>query len=146
MKSSKQNKDSGLDIQNNKSMGSLKKSKNPISIDVKNLIVEYDNGHRTTTAVNNASFQINDNEFTVILGSSGSGKTSLLNAVGGMLSPAGGNIIYKGKDITKFSNRDYINYRKTEIGFIFQNYNLLPDLTAKDNIIVASSLIKDPIP
>lgn len=112
-------------------------------ISVKDLVVEYSTGLHKTTAVDKISFDICEKEFTVILGASGCGKTSLLNSIGCMLTPKSGKIIYKGEDITKYKNKKATQYRCDTVGFIFQQYNLIPDLTAKENVEVASALVKD---
>ena len=118
-------------------------SNNPSVLDVRDLVVKYSNKHRTTVAVNNVSLNIKQGEFTVLLGTSGCGKTSLLNAMGGILKPAHGSIFYNGKNIAKFNKSQAGIYRKNIVGFIFQQYNLIKDLTAKENIEVASSLSKN---
>lgn len=110
---------------------------------VKDLVVEYSTGLHKTVAVDKISFDICEKEFTVILGASGCGKTSLLNSVGCMLTPKSGEIIYNGENITKYNNKKATQYRCDTVGFIFQQYNLIPDLTAKENVEVASALVKD---
>lgn len=116
-----------------------------VVVDIKDLTVEYSTGHHSTVAVNGLNLKICEDEFTIVLGTSGCGKTSLLNAVGGMLHPKSGQVLYDGKDITKFRGSKATNYRKETVGFIFQQYNLISDLTAKENIEVAASLVKNPL-
>lgn len=130
-------------ILHSEAVGSIAKSYYPTVIDIKNLFVEYSTGQNVTVAVNNVNLEICENEFTLILGASGCGKTSMLNAIGGMLRPKSGSVIYNGKDITKLKGSAATNYRKDAVGFIFQQYNLISDLTAKENIEVASSLVED---
>jgi putative ABC transport system ATP-binding protein len=85
-------------------------------------------------------------EFIVILGASGSGKSTLLNIVGGIDTPTSGTIIYRGHDISEFTEKDLTNYRRTAVGFVFQFYNLIPDLTARENITLATEIAINPIP
>lgn len=125
------------------SLGSITTSYYKTVISIKDLCVKYKAGRNTTVAVNNLNLDICENEFTLILGASGCGKTSLLNTIGSMLTPNCGSIIYNGVDVTKFSKREATNYRKNVVGFIFQQYNLISDLTVKENIEIASSLVKD---
>lgn len=115
-------------------------------IQIKDLVVEYKSGNTITRAVDKVNLDICSNEMTIILGSSGCGKTSLLNCVGGMLTPTSGQILWNGKDITKFNDSQKTEYRRDAIGYIFQQYNLIPDLTASENIETAACLIKDPPP
>ncbi len=124
-------------------MGSIVRSFNETLISVKDLCVEYRAGQQITRAVNSVSMDICQNEFTVIFGTSGCGKTSVLNAVGGMLSAASGSILADGADVTKMSRRELTAYRRDEIGFVFQHYNLIPELTAEENIRIAAALVKD---
>ncbi len=84
-------------------------------------------------------------EFLAIVGPSGSGKTTMLNIVGGLDSPTSGQIHYNGRDITKASSAQLTKFRREEIGFVFQFYNLVPNLTARENILVASEISKSPL-
>lgn len=115
-----------------------------ISID--GLCVNYKNGNSITQAVKSASFDICKDELMIILGASGSGKTSILNAVGGMLTPNEGSIIWNGIDVAKMSNKQKVQYRRNTVGFIFQRYNLIPNLTAEENVAVAAKMAKNPLP
>ncbi|MCB0629602.1 MAG: ABC transporter ATP-binding protein [Saprospiraceae bacterium] len=85
-------------------------------------------------ALNGVDLEIHEGEFTAIVGPSGSGKTTLLNIIGGLDQPTGGQIEVGGYDISTFSDNDLIDFRKNRIGFVFQAYNLIPVLTAKENI------------
>ncbi|MEZ4774781.1 MAG: ABC transporter ATP-binding protein [Bacteroidia bacterium] len=85
-------------------------------------------------AVDNVSIAIEEGEFTAIVGPSGSGKTTLLNIIGGLDRPSSGQIIVNGTDISQLSNNELIDFRLKNIGFVFQSYNLIPVLTAKENV------------
>lgn len=89
---------------------------------------------------------IEEGEFTVLLGSSGAGKTTLLNMLGGMDAVTSGTITFDGKEVSAFSPRQLADYRRRDVGFVFQFYNLIPNLTALENVEIASQLVADPIP
>ena len=91
------------------------------------------------------SFKIEEGELVVIVGSSGAGKTTILNMLGGMDSPSLGEIFIKGEDISKLKQKELTNYRRNKIGFIFQFYNLCQNLTVKENVELATQICKDPI-
>lgn len=114
-------------------------------LQVNNVTKEYIMGEVIVKALRGVSFSIYDGELIVILGPSGSGKSTILNIVGGIDKPTSGEIIYNNKDISKISNRELTKYRCNAIGFVFQFYNLIPTLTAKENILLASELAKNPI-
>ena len=115
-------------------------------IKVENLKKEYTMGEIKLLAVDNVSFEINEGELTVILGPSGAGKTTILNILGGMDSPTSGSIIIDGKDISKYNDKQLTYYRRNDIGFVFQFYNLVQNLTALENVELASQICKDTIP
>jgi putative ABC transport system ATP-binding protein len=92
------------------------------------------------------SFSINEGEFVVILGQSGAGKTTLLNMLGGMDTVTDGTILFDGRDVSKMSKKDLVRYRRFDVGFVFQFYNLIPSLTALENVEIAAMLCQDPIP
>jgi len=100
---------------------------------------------KTTTvdALKGLSFEINEGEFALILGPSGSGKTTLLNLLGGMDALSTGTITVDGKDISKLSERQLTDYRRNDVGFVFQFYNLMPNLTALENVELATEIRKD---
>ena len=95
-------------------------------------------------ALKNATFAIEKGEFTVILGPSGSGKTTLLNLLGGMDKATSGELIVNQNTIHSFKDRELTNYRRHSIGFIFQFYNLIPTLTALENVAIAQRIAKEP--
>ncbi len=111
-----------------------------------NVQKEYSMGEVVVNALKGISFSLYSGEFIVVLGPSGSGKSTMLNIIGGIDKPSSGSIVYKNKDITKFSEKELTNYRKKAVGFVFQFYNLIPNLTAKENIVLSSELSNDPIP
>ena len=104
---------------------------------------KYVNGNIEVIAVNEIDFSINKGELVVILGQSGAGKSTLLNLLGGMDTPTSGTLIIDGEDVSKYTRKDLINFRRNKIGFIFQFYNLMPNLTAKENVELATELKSD---
>lgn len=113
-------------------------------IELKNVKKEYDMGEVKIKAVNGVSFSIEKGEFVVILGPSGAGKTTILNILGGMDTASSGTVIVDGKDITNYKNKDFILFRRHDIGFVFQFYNLVGNLTALENVELASQICKNP--
>ncbi|MCD7929754.1 MAG: ABC transporter ATP-binding protein [Clostridiales bacterium] len=106
----------------------------------------YKTGTVEVKALSNISFEIEKGEVCVIVGESGAGKTTLLNILGGMDALTTGNVIMDGVDIGGFTRAQLENYRRYDIGFVFQFYNLIPNLTALENVEIAAQLCKDPIP
>ncbi len=104
---------------------------------------EYKSGSICVQALKNVSFGLNDGEFVVILGSSGAGKTTLLNLLGGMDAASEGKIILDGKDVTALDRKGLTDYRRNDVGFVFQFYNLMPNLTALENVEIAVEICKD---
>ncbi|MBR2684640.1 MAG: ABC transporter ATP-binding protein, partial [Erysipelotrichaceae bacterium] len=96
-------------------------------------------------ALDEVSFEIEKGEFVVVLGASGAGKTTILNILGGMDSCSGGRIVVDGKDISKATDRELTDYRRFDIGFVFQFYNLVQNLTAKENVDLALQICRDPL-
>lgn len=103
-------------------------------LEIKNLKKYYGKGDSEVRALDDVSFDVYKGEMLVLLGNSGCGKSTLLNIIGGMDSPTEGQVLLNGNDITAFKDKDLTRYRKEKIGFIFQFYNLLPDLTALENV------------
>ncbi|MCI8668477.1 MAG: ABC transporter ATP-binding protein [Lachnospiraceae bacterium] len=106
---------------------------------------EYKTGDVTIRAVENMSFEINKGEFVVIVGPSGAGKTTILNILGGMDTLTSGQMIVDGVDISRFGSRELTTYRRYDIGFVFQFYNLVPNLTALENVELANQISKNPL-
>lgn len=109
---------------------------------VKNLSKEYGNCENKVIANDNISFEIEEGELVVILGASGAGKSTLLNILGGMDSATRGEVNIFGEDITKFNEKKLTKYRRCMIGFVFQFYNLIPNLTVLENVELASQISK----
>jgi len=105
----------------------------------------YQMGEVEIKALDEVSFEIEKGEFVVVLGASGAGKTTILNILGGMDSCSGGRIVVDGKDISKATDRELTDYRRFDIGFVFQFYNLVQNLTAKENVDLALQICRDPL-
>ena len=112
-------------------------------IEFKNVEKTYKMGEIEIKALNKASFSIEKGELVVILGPSGAGKTTCLNILGGMDSATSGNVIVGDNDITKYNTKELITYRRNDIGFVFQFYNLIQNLTALENVELSVQLSKD---
>ncbi len=108
-----------------------------VIIEVKNVSKKYIEAEKEKYALNDVSLNVYDKEFLVILGGSGSGKSTLLNLIGGLDNLDNGNILVNGKDITKLNKKDLTLYRRNDIGFVYQFYNLLPELTVIQNVTLA---------
>ncbi len=114
-------------------------------IELKNLQKRYQMGEVTITALDGVDFNIDKGDFAVVVGASGAGKTTVLNLLGGMDFSDGGNIMVDGKDISKYNRKMLTEYRRFDIGFVFQFYNLVQNLTAVENVELASQISKDPL-
>lgn len=112
-------------------------------IEFKNVEKNYVMGEVTIKALNNTNFEIEKGELVVIVGPSGAGKTTALNILGGMDTASGGEVIVDGKRIDKLKNKELIKYRREDIGFVFQFYNLVQNLTAVENVELATQICKD---
>ncbi len=114
-------------------------------IEFQNVSKIYKMGEVETAAVRDASFGIDKGEFCVVVGHSGAGKTTLLNMLGGMDTCSGGSIYIDGQDIAGYTGRQLTAYRRYDVGFVFQFYNLVQNLTARENVELASEICRDPL-
>ena len=114
-------------------------------VEFSNVSKIYKMGEVTINAVDDISFSIEEGEFAIVVGTSGAGKTTLLNILGGMDSCSSGNITVNGKVISGLKEKALIPYRRYEIGFVFQFYNLVPNLTAKENVELAVQVCSNPM-
>ena len=114
-------------------------------IEFKNVCKEYKMGEIIIKALDNTNFSIEKGELVVVVGPSGAGKTTALNILGGMDSVTSGDVIVDGKNVAKLKNKELIKYRREDIGFVFQFYNLVQNLTAIENVELATQICKDSI-
>ena len=114
-------------------------------IEFKDVVKEYKMGEVSIKALDNTNFQIEKGELVVIVGPSGAGKTTALNILGGMDTVTSGEVIIDGKNISKFKNKQLTKYRREDIGFVFQFYNLVQNLTAIENVELATQICKKPL-
>lgn len=117
----------------------------PAYVEFKNVYKRYKMGEVTINASDGVNFEINKGEFVVIVGESGAGKSTVLNMLGGMDTCDEGEIIVDGKNIAEFSPKQLTTYRRFDIGFVFQFYNLVPNLTTKENVELATQICKDAV-
>lgn len=114
-------------------------------IEFKNVKKIYKMGEVNIEALSGVNFSVDKGEFVVVAGASGAGKSTILNILGGMDSPSSGQIIVDNKYINNYSNKELITYRRYDIGFVFQFYNLVQNLTARENVELAAQICKDPL-
>lgn len=114
-------------------------------ITFENVVKKYKMGEVYITALDHTNFDIEKGELTVIVGPSGAGKTTALNILGGMDNLTKGKVVIDGKDISKLKSKELVKYRREDIGFVFQFYNLVQNLTAKENVELASQICKNPL-
>ena len=114
-------------------------------ITFENVTKEYHTGGETVLAANNVCFEMEKGELSVVLGPSGAGKTTILNLLGGMDRVTSGKIIVDGKEITSLTGRELTEYRRLDVGFVFQFYNLVQNLTARENVELAAEICRDPL-
>lgn len=115
-------------------------------VEVRNVVKKYKMGEVTITALDGVSFSIEQGDFAVVVGASGAGKTTVLNLLGGMDKLDAGSIIVDGREISKYNSKQLTEYRRFDIGFVFQFYNLIQNLTAKENVELASQISRNPLP
>lgn len=114
-------------------------------ISVKDVVKEYVMGEVRIRAADGVSFEVGRGELVVVLGPSGAGKSTVLNILGGMDFPTSGEVWVEGKDISKFGKNELTMYRRKHVGFVFQFYNLMPNLTALENVEIAAQICDDPL-
>ena len=114
-------------------------------VEFRDVYKRYKMGEVTINAVDGISFSVEEGEFAVVVGASGAGKTTVLNLLGGMDSVTEGSIIVGGNDISRYNDRRLIEYRRHDIGFVFQFYNLVHNLTAAENVELAAQICRDPL-
>ena len=114
-------------------------------VEFKDVYKRYKMGEVTINAVDGISFSVEEGEFAVVVGASGAGKTTVLNLLGGMDSVTEGSIMVRGNDISRYNDRRLIEYRRHDIGFVFQFYNLVHNLTAAENVELAAQICRDPL-
>ena len=112
---------------------------------LEHVVREYVMGKTTIRAVDDVSFTIPEGKYTIILGASGAGKSTVLNILGGMDSPTAGKVFVNDKEISSFNKKQLTQYRRESIGFVFQFYNLMPSLTVLENVELASQICKNPL-
>ena len=114
-------------------------------VEFRDVYKRYKMGEVTINAVDGISFSVEEGEFAVVVGASGAGKTTVLNLLGGMDSVTEGSIMVRGNDISRYNDRRLIEYRRHDIGFVFQFYNLVHNLTAAENVELATQICRDPL-
>ncbi len=117
----------------------------PCVFRVRGLTKIYDMGEVQVHALRGVDIELYQSEFVVLLGPSGSGKSTLLNILGGLDSPSGGQVIYHGEELTQFSESTLTRYRRENVGFVFQFYNLIPSLTARENVALITEIVPNPL-
>ena len=121
----------------------MKKETKKTIVEFKDVVRTYGEGEALQYAVNHVSFTIEEGEFVVILGQSGAGKSTVLNMLGGMDQPTEGEVMIDGEKVSSMNDKQLSDFRADKIGFIFQFYNLLPSLTAYENVALTKSIVKD---
>jgi putative ABC transport system ATP-binding protein len=112
----------------------------------RNITKIYQVGEVTVQALRGVDFELFEGEFVVLLGPSGSGKSTLLNILGGLDIPTSGHVVYKDHDLTAAGETALTEYRRTHVGFVFQFYNLIPSLTARENVALVTEIVDHPMP
>lgn len=115
-------------------------------VKLSNVVKTFHVGDNEIKAVNNLSFEVQEGKFCIVLGPSGSGKTTALNLIGGMDRADSGELLIDGRNLLGFNTRQLCDYRRNDVGFVFQFYNLMPNLTAKENVELSTEMCKDAFP
>lgn len=114
-------------------------------IELKDVVKKYVTGEITVLAADGINFSVEKGEFVIIVGASGAGKTTVLNILGGMDEATSGSIVVDGRDISRYTPKQLTQYRRDDIGFVFQFYNLVQNLTAKENVELANQICRNPL-
>ena len=117
----------------------------PLVFEARGITKVYDMGEVTVHALRGVDLTIAEGEFIVLLGPSGSGKSTLLNILGGLDVPTDGHVVYRGRDLTEAGDRELTEYRRHHVGFVFQFYNLIPSLTARENVALVTEIAPSPM-
>lgn len=125
--------------------GSASVRKQSICYEVEGLTKEYGEGPSRVRALRGVALSVRDGEMVVLLGPSGSGKSTLLNILGGLDSATDGHVYFHGVDLCSMSEQELTDYRRNNIGFVFQNYNLMPGLTAEENVALVTEIAANPL-
>lgn len=116
-----------------------------VAFRARGIIKTYDMGDVHVQALRGVDLDLYEREFVVLLGPSGSGKSTLVNILGGLDTPSGGKVYFRDEDLTLISDRDVTLYRRNHVGFVFQFYNLIPSLTARENVALVTEIASDPL-
>ena len=122
----------------------MSQSKEPV-LQARGLCKTYRMGELTVTALQDVDLDLYEGELAVMLGASGSGKSTLLNIIGGLDVPTSGKVFYRDKELPTLIDRELTNYRRNHVGFVFQFYNLIPSLTARENVALVTDIAEDPM-
>ena len=117
-----------------------------VVFEANNVTKRYDMGAVAVNALRGVTLSIRASEFLVLLGPSGSGKSTLLNILGGLDVPTSGTVTYRGRDLSGADDATRTAYRRNHVGFVFQFYNLIPSLTARENVALVTEIVRDPMP
>lgn len=117
----------------------------PVTLSARGLGKVYGSGEVAVWALRGVDMDLFEGELVVLIGQSGSGKSTLLNIIGGLDHPSQGTVAFKGREITAFDDRSLTRYRRDHVGFVFQFYNLVPSLTAAENVALVTEIAKDPM-
>lgn len=121
-------------------------SDTPVLLAARSLCKDYPMGELTVHALREVDLELREGELTVLLGASGSGKSTLLNIIGGLDKASSGEVLFRGDNLCDFSDVALTNYRRNHVGFVFQFYNLISSLTARENVTLVTDIASDPMP
>ena len=130
----------------NESSNGVARANGGLAVSMRGVTKVYQMGEVEVHALRGVSLDFEDGGFTVLLGPSGSGKSTLLNILGGLDVPTAGQVLYRGQDLTKADEGELTRYRRRRVGFVFQFYNLIPSLSARENVELVTEIADDPLP